>query len=379
MGILDSLGFVKMAQIGTLGAWLMFAGIAHAHVLIPPVATSSDACCSQMSIPVDRMSDAVAGSIGEDGEVVLARSDSVTYTVAPGDTLGKIAKTYGVSVQEIRKRNRLKGDQIYIGQRLSIRSRTRAGSQEKTEHVVRAGETGGKIAQRYRVSLANLRRWNPNANIDRLSIGQKLVVYTEMGDGGSDRGASLPQAVGTPSRGRLSGGTQLVDSAGIMVRNASRAWGMPKTIDALMMTYGRMQAHFGDTTTAEIADISLQNGGKMTPHQSHQNGLDVDIAFIRKDCIDRVCKGQDVSPDAIDLARQWYIFRDWLKSDAVQFIFLSYEIQQAFYEYAKERGASEQELEKWFQYPRAKNATVGIIRHWSGHGNHFHVRFKEDN
>lgn len=314
----------------------------------------------------------------QEAQVELASSGRVTYTVAPGDTLGKIAQKYGVTVAAIRKSNGLKSDQIFVGQKLHIRSRSAAGSQERIVHSVRSGETGGKIAQRYRVSLSQLRQWNPSVNLDRLSIGQKLVVYTELGDGGSGGGGDAPRASGDPSRGRLIGGVQLEAASGLLVRNAERAFGMPVTVDAIKMAYGRMNAHFAEQTAVLVGDLSLRNGGVMRPHRSHQNGLDADIAYLTTDCINTQCDMRDVTADEVDVPRQWYVFEDWLRADVVEFIFVPYSLQERMFEFAKARGADDRELAQWFQYPNGKHARSGVIRNWSGHNNHYHVRFKNN-
>jgi len=47
-------------------------------------------------------------------------SDKATYTVKGGDTLGQIARTHGVSVDNIMKWNNLKSDRINVGQKLII-------------------------------------------------------------------------------------------------------------------------------------------------------------------------------------------------------------------------------------------------------------------
>jgi LysM repeat protein len=47
-------------------------------------------------------------------------SEAQTHTVKSGDTLSQLAKTYGVSVGEIKRANGLKGDKIKIGQKLKI-------------------------------------------------------------------------------------------------------------------------------------------------------------------------------------------------------------------------------------------------------------------
>lgn len=137
-----------------------------------------------------------------------------------------------------------------------------------------------------------------------------------------------------------------------------------------------MAAHFADGTTALIGDISLRAGGRMTPHRSHQNGLDADVSIFALNCIGTLCPMQVVTPENLDTVRQWYIFEDWLRAGVLEYIFLDYGLQQPLYDYAKERGASDAELMRWFQYPRGRSASVGIIRHEAGHANHYHVRFK---
>jgi lipoprotein-anchoring transpeptidase ErfK/SrfK len=49
-----------------------------------------------------------------------ASSDSVIHEVQSGDTLGKLAKKYGTTIELIKKKNNLKGDTIRLGQKLSI-------------------------------------------------------------------------------------------------------------------------------------------------------------------------------------------------------------------------------------------------------------------
>lgn len=113
-----------------------------------------------------------------------ARAVSVetVHVVKKGETLASIAKKYGVSVANLKKWNNLKSDQIRIGQRLKLQgtlssSSATASSSSSTPryHTVKSGETLGSIARKYGVSVANLKKWN-NLKSDQIRVNQRLRV-----------------------------------------------------------------------------------------------------------------------------------------------------------------------------------------------------------
>ena len=55
-----------------------------------------------------------------DQVAVSLQSPVVVHEVVPGDTLGKIAKQYGTTVDLIKRKNQLKSDVIRVSQRLTI-------------------------------------------------------------------------------------------------------------------------------------------------------------------------------------------------------------------------------------------------------------------
>lgn len=114
---------------------------------------------------------------------------TISYTyhkVRSGETLGTIASRYGTTVSDIQKLNGMASTKIYVGQRLKVKSGSGGGttptpthttpSTSKKYYTVRSGDTFGRIAQRHRMSISQLKRLNPGINIDRLSIGQKIRV-----------------------------------------------------------------------------------------------------------------------------------------------------------------------------------------------------------
>ena len=99
------------------------------------------------------------------------------HTVSRGETLGSIADDYRVSLSDLREWNNISGNTIYAGQRLLIDG-THAPKTRRTTtsvHTVRSGENLSIIAERYGVTVANLREWN-NLASDRLNVGDKLSI-----------------------------------------------------------------------------------------------------------------------------------------------------------------------------------------------------------
>ena len=114
-------------------------------------------------------------------------SDRSVHIVKKGETLSQIARKYHVSVNQLKKWNNLKSDNLSIGQKLIVYSSgapmAQAGNDKPVErsttetiHTVKSGETLGKIAQKYKCSVTDLKRWN-NLKSTTIKVGQKLKVY----------------------------------------------------------------------------------------------------------------------------------------------------------------------------------------------------------
>ena len=90
-------------------------------------------------------------------------------TVQPGQNLSAIAAKYKVSTADLRRWNTLKNDHIQIGQKLRVKAPVRV-------HTVKAGENLGGIAAKYKVSAKVLMRTNKLANPDVLPVGKDLII-----------------------------------------------------------------------------------------------------------------------------------------------------------------------------------------------------------
>lgn len=128
-------------------------------------------------------------SIGQQLRIPINGNDSnddyVIYTVKVGDTLYKIAKKYGVSVDTIINFNGLSNDLLAIGQQLRIPIMNNPDFDNQYDtYVVQSGDTLYKIANRYGMSVNQLMEIN-NLESTTLRIGQVLKVVGG-GEGSSD-------------------------------------------------------------------------------------------------------------------------------------------------------------------------------------------------
>ncbi|MEX1367148.1 MAG: penicillin-insensitive murein endopeptidase, partial [Nannocystaceae bacterium] len=155
------------------------------------------------------------------------------------------------------------------------------------------------------------------------------------------------------------------------VKAEAYAWGTPRTIAQLRSAI-RAYARGRSVPRVHIGDISLRQGGPFPPHLSHQQGRDVDIAYVLNGRRARFGVANRLS---LDLERTWALLQSLLDTEAVLYVFIDYEVQALLYEHARAQGVSEARLDSLFQYPHGRQAARGIIRHWKGHDDHFHVRF----
>ncbi len=99
---------------------------------------------------------------------------SANYTVRSGDTLSLIARRFRTTVSRLRALNGLKGSIIRVGQTLKVP----AGIEKRavTEwYTVRRGDTLWKISKARGVSMQQIRSLNKLSS-DQIRIGQRLRV-----------------------------------------------------------------------------------------------------------------------------------------------------------------------------------------------------------
>jgi membrane-bound lytic murein transglycosylase D len=119
-------------------------------------------------------------------EEVEKVSDQSVHIVRKGENLGGIAKKYNVSVNQLKSWNNLKSTNLRVGQKLTlynsgapmaqITKSPQKRSTSSTHHTVKAGETLGIIADKYKCNVTDLQEWN-GLKSTKLQVGQQLKVY----------------------------------------------------------------------------------------------------------------------------------------------------------------------------------------------------------
>ncbi len=102
-----------------------------------------------------------------------------SHKIRKGETLLSIARTYGVSHKDLASLNGLSNpNQIRIGQTLLIPGGGGNGDFVTGErrHLVKRGETLYSIARKYGTSVGKLTRANRIKRVDKLNIGQLLII-----------------------------------------------------------------------------------------------------------------------------------------------------------------------------------------------------------
>ncbi len=98
-------------------------------------------------------------------------SDQISiYVVREGDTLGAIAKMFGVSINTIRWNNDIKSSTISPGQTLTILPVS------GVRHTVKKGDTLASIAKLYKGDTEDIKKYNNISESSVLAIGNVVIV-----------------------------------------------------------------------------------------------------------------------------------------------------------------------------------------------------------
>ena len=116
------------------------------------------------------------GSSGDERRIV--------HKVRKGETLSRIAARYHVSVANIKKWNNLRSNNLKVGQRLALYGKSApkkstasaSDSGSATTYTVKKGDTLGKIAAKHGVSLNKLLKLNNMTAKSKIYPGMKIRI-----------------------------------------------------------------------------------------------------------------------------------------------------------------------------------------------------------
>ncbi len=98
------------------------------------------------------------------------------HKVKSGETLEKIAKNYGVSVQELIKANKnINPNKLRVGESLCIPQKIPAKAQDYAIYKVKKGDTLQSIAEKFGVDVQELKSFN-NLKSEKIIEGQEIKI-----------------------------------------------------------------------------------------------------------------------------------------------------------------------------------------------------------
>ncbi|MGK5088278.1 penicillin-insensitive murein endopeptidase [Bdellovibrionota bacterium FG-2] len=187
-----------------------------------------------------------------------------------------------------------------------------------------------------------------------------------------------PQAIGYYSKGTLSAPSDLpLQGKGFieLFPGRNRYYGAQALVDLIVGTAGKMAELYPGLERLQIADLSASHGGKINPHNSHQNGLDFDAVYYRVDHLEQdpshtegleeiFVKEGRISPN-FDITRNWALMKAFASSGRVERVFVDGVIKQTLCNEAQRLGEFQQQ-----------EATLRILRPLEQHDNHLHLRIR---
>ncbi|HWO98428.1 MAG TPA: LysM peptidoglycan-binding domain-containing protein [Bacillus sp. (in: firmicutes)] len=226
-----------------------------------------------------------------------------THKVVKGDTLWKLGKEHGVTVNELKKVNHRQNDMIYIGETLTIPVHTGAQASSPAIHKVATGDTLFSIAKQYGVTVEGLKAANQLQN-DTIYIGQTLTIGS--GTSSDNSVNSVNSAISAEDKDLLS---RLVEA---------EAKGEPyqgKVAVATVVLNRVASPEFPDSIH-DVIYQQLENGGyQFTPVGN--GAINQPASDESKRAVDEALASQNQANDALYFYNPEIATNDWVKTQQV--------------------------------------------------------------
>ncbi|MCA9707739.1 MAG: penicillin-insensitive murein endopeptidase [Myxococcales bacterium] len=225
------------------------------------------------------------------------------------------------------------------------------------------------VASRWGLLERDLVRLNPQLRgRDQVTAGSRLRVFEH------DE-ATPTQSVGSPNKGRLRHGLPMPEGPYWKLRDRrTRTFGTDNAIRAMITAFTRYGQSFEGAPPVSVGEISYRRGGRALPHRSHRTGRDVDLGYI----LHAAPEGKHwkrADAENFDVEKNWALIRALVETGEVQQIFISSRLQHLLRPVARQE-LSPEEFGRYFYVPGQEPEHSPILKHWDGHRDHMHVRFR---
>jgi penicillin-insensitive murein endopeptidase len=188
--------------------------------------------------------------------------------------------------------------------------------------------------------------------------------------------APIEQSIGFYANGNLKNPKNLsLEGEGFvkLFRQRERFWGNDQLIELISDSAMDFKQIYPASERLQVGDLSQKIGGKISGHNSHQNGLDVDLVYFRVNhqeqdlnqtngFVEKFVENGKLTPN-FDLERNWAFIKIIAGKKNVQRIFMDPVIKNAFCDFAKVENEYEQNIE-----------ILRKLRPLEAHNDHIHVR-----
>ncbi len=141
--------------------------------------------------------------VAENEDQAFDKTSLFRYKVKRGETLSELSIKFGVPALTIKRWNRLSKDRLTAGQYVKIYTNnhisaygdnTSKTSANVNYYTVKHGDAIGAIAERYKVSIASIKKWN-GLRTNKIESGKRLKIYSDVdiNDINSDNNSSLAE------------------------------------------------------------------------------------------------------------------------------------------------------------------------------------------
>ena len=113
--------------------------------------------------------------LGNQGNVSQSGSRPSVYTVKRGDSLSKISAKYNITISALKRFNNLSKSTVYVGQKIKLPGGVKVASSKPSVHTVKRGDTLSEIAEKYSIKVSELKRLN-NLSKNTVYVGQKIKL-----------------------------------------------------------------------------------------------------------------------------------------------------------------------------------------------------------